>query len=200
MTAVNKYVVRSWFAAILMLTLFLVPLSGHAEEPAECTSCHEALTTGKNVHAAISMGCASCHSAIDASEVPHKRSNKNPHGLASKMRDLCFTCHDKKPFMKTTVHGAIALGCTSCHNPHSSDHARLLKEDIPVLCLTCHKDQFETGKGKSHTLVSNEACSTCHNPHATDTSKLFVARPSDQSPNDHLLKQVAGRPGDKNGQ
>jgi predicted CXXCH cytochrome family protein len=72
------------------------------------------------------MGCASRHTAVDASDVPHKIINRNPKGLSTKMRDLCYGCHDRKPFMKTTVHGAVMLGCTSCHSPHTSDQAHLL--------------------------------------------------------------------------
>jgi predicted CXXCH cytochrome family protein len=158
---------------LILGSLALVPAgTARAEEP-NCGTCHEALSTGKSVHAAVSMGCASCHSAINAADVPHKVTNKNPHGLMSKMRDLCYSCHDKKPFMKNTVHGALMLGCTSCHNPHASDHAHLLKEDIPRLCLNCHKESLMAQKGGTHVLAGNEACSTCHNPHATDTPKLF---------------------------
>jgi predicted CXXCH cytochrome family protein len=121
------------------------------------------------------MGCTACHSAVDASEVPHRITNRNPRGLTQKIRDLCYSCHDKKPFMKNTVHGAIALGCTSCHDPHASDHARLLKEDIPALCLRCHEERFTSAKNKGHHAARNEMCSNCHNPHATDTPKLFVS-------------------------
>ena len=27
------------------------------------------------------MGCGSCHSAVDATDVPHKKTNRYPHGL-----------------------------------------------------------------------------------------------------------------------
>jgi len=150
----------------------LFPARGFAEEP-NCAACHETLTTGKRVHAAVTMGCASCHSAGDAAEVPHKITNRNTKGLSARMRDLCYGCHDKKPFMKNTVHGALLLSCTSCHDPHASDHANLLKDDIPRLCLNCHEERLAAQKGKSHVLTGNEACSACHNPHATDTPKLY---------------------------
>ncbi len=88
------------------------------------------------------------------------------------MRELCYGCHDRTPFMKKTVHGAVLLGCTSCHNPHASDHAHLLKEEIPQLCLTCHGERIAAQLGKTHALTGNEVCSTCHNPHATAAPKL----------------------------
>jgi predicted CXXCH cytochrome family protein len=165
---------------LLVLGMFPVFASAAiAAEESACRSCHEELTTGKSVHQAISMGCESCHSAVDASVVPHKFTNRNPKGLASKMRDLCYNCHDRASFMKTTVHGAIALGCTTCHNPHRSNHARLLKEAVPTLCVGCHEDRFAPGKSTGHSLAGNEACSSCHDPHASDGPKLMLSQQPD---------------------
>ena len=78
--------------------------------------------------------------------------------------------------MKNTVHGAILLGCTSCHDPHASQHANLLKEDIPALCISCHKDRFDPAASGSHVLAGNEACAGCHDPHASDTPKLMQSK------------------------
>jgi predicted CXXCH cytochrome family protein len=162
---------------ILVLGMLLVTASASlaAEEPA-CISCHEDLTRGTSVHQAVSLGCLVCHSGVDAAEVPHRMKNKNPKGLASKMRDLCYSCHDRSSFMKTTVHGAMALGCTTCHNPHASQHARLLKENVPALCVGCHQDRFAPGAATGHALAGNEACSSCHNPHAADAPKLILSK------------------------
>jgi len=168
------------FIICICTAFLLLPMPVAAEEPS-CIACHEALGAGTSVHAALAMGCAACHSAVDATDVPHKITNRNPKGLASKMRDLCYSCHDKKPFMKNTVHGAILLGCTSCHDPHASKHASLLKEDIPSLCISCHKDRFDPATGGSHVLAGNEACAGCHAPHASDTPKLMqsgLSRPT----------------------
>jgi predicted CXXCH cytochrome family protein len=151
--------------------IILIPAIALAEGPS-CDSCHENLTAGKSVHPAIAMGCAACHTAVDATDVPHKITNRNPKGLSAKMRDLCYSCHDRTPFMKNTVHGAVMLGCTSCHDPHTSDHAKLLKEAIPQLCLTCHENPVTAQKGATHAMTGKELCSTCHNPHATDAPKL----------------------------
>jgi predicted CXXCH cytochrome family protein len=166
---------------ILLFTSITVAMSSisYAEET-DCTACHEPITIGKSVHPALAMGCDACHTAIDPTTVPHKITNKNSRGLSAKMRDLCFGCHDKEPFTKTTVHGAILLGCTSCHNPHASDNAKLLKDKLPVLCITCHEDGFSKGKG--HALAGHEACMTCHNPHSTDAPKLVKSVNNEPSP------------------
>lgn len=160
--------------AVLCSLLLLAASSVYAEEP-DCAACHEDISKGKSIHQALSMGCTSCHSAVDASAVPHKITNKNPRGLSSKMRELCFSCHDKALFMKKTVHGAMALGCTSCHNPHVSANEHLLKEEIPKLCLNCHGDRLTAKKDKNHAPGKGEACSSCHNPHATDAPKLVAS-------------------------
>jgi predicted CXXCH cytochrome family protein len=176
-----QYDVRRAKRTLLVLGALLMTVSAAfaAEGPA-CVSCHEGLAVGKSVHQAISLGCESCHSAVDASVVPHKFTNRNPKGLASKMRDLCYGCHDRSSFMKNTVHGAMALGCTTCHNPHASEHARLLKETVPALCIGCHQDRIVPGAGTGHALAGNEACSSCHNPHASDAPKLMLSQQSEQ--------------------
>ena len=166
---------------LMVISMLLLPVpEAAAAEASPCASCHEALTVGKSVHQAVAMGCESCHSAVDASAVPHKMTGRNPKGLGSKMRDLCYGCHDRSSFMKNTVHGAIILGCTTCHDPHASAHARLLKEDVPALCVGCHQDRFTPGKETGHVLAGNEACSSCHNPHASDAPKLMLTQLPEQ--------------------
>jgi predicted CXXCH cytochrome family protein len=166
-------------AILYLAALALLPAAAHAEGP-DCATCHEDLATGKSVHPAVMMGCASCHTAVDAADVPHKITNRNPKGLSAKMKDLCFGCHEKKNFQKTTVHGALMLGCTSCHNPHVSDHARVLKEEIPRLCLHCHEEKLSTltaQNNATHAHAKTDRCSDCHSPHATDTPKLVLTKP-----------------------
>ena len=168
------------FLILLLAALTLVPAAVVRAEGPDCASCHENLAAGKSVHPAVLMGCASCHTAVDASDVPHKFTNRNPRGLGAKMRDLCFGCHEKKNFQKTTVHGAMMLGCTSCHDPHVSDHARVLKDEIPGLCLHCHAERIAAMTAQNsdgHTHAATDRCSDCHSPHATDTPKLVLKRP-----------------------
>jgi len=90
------------------------------------------------------------------------------------------------------------MGCTGCHNPHSSDDMALLVNKPSAVCLGCHeevvkKPHLETGvSSNSHPLIdtisrwwgdkklSNPAqrdkpyyCGSCHDPHSTDAPKLF---------------------------
>jgi len=53
-----------------------------------------------------------------------------------------------------------------CHNPHTSDHGKLLAEDVSKICLKCHGG-IVPGKAKSvHKAVVEGNCVKCHDPHA----------------------------------
>jgi predicted CXXCH cytochrome family protein len=99
---------------------------------------------------------------------------------------------------KAHVHGPLAQGnCTACHEPHASDHWRLLKDEYPSefyapfteeryhLCFQCHDDAlvlaaenrfatgFRDGNRNLHSVhVRREdkgrSCRACHEMHASD--------------------------------
>lgn len=167
---------------LIFLVFTFLFISGTAfPEDMDCLRCHETLSKGNVVHQALSMGCSSCHSAIDATRLPHKTTNRKAKGLSSKQPDFCYDCHDKAQFMKKTVHDAMVLGCTSCHNPHASKDTKLLVSALPQLCFNCHDENLIMGKNSTHPQVEGVACTTCHNPHSTDTPQLLVtdeARPA----------------------
>lgn len=166
--------VRSMFYAILM-TLFFQSAAFSAE--IDCLKCHADLAKQKYVHPALQMGCTACHDSIDASVVPHKSTNKDAKGLSSGQPDLCYGCHDKKEFTEKTVHPALEMGCTSCHNPHSSKYEKLLKAEQPDLCMECH-DKEEFTKKTVHPALEM-GCTSCHKPHSSKHEKLLKAAPPD---------------------
>jgi predicted CXXCH cytochrome family protein len=157
--------------ALLFVPVFLSPLS--AAGKTKCLSCHKKLAKGKFAHQALQMGCPACHSAIDAGIVPHKKTNAFAHGLSSEQPDLCYGCHDQGLFAKNDVHPAVGMGCTGCHDPHSSKYAKLLKMKIPELCFTCH-DKTDFTRKVVHPPVAAGDCMTCHSPHATDEMALLL--------------------------
>ena len=159
---------------LLFVTVFLCPLS--AAEKAKCLTCHKKLTKGKFVHQALQSGCPACHSAINARAVPHKKTNALARGLSSEQPDLCYGCHDQGMFTKSNVHPAVSIGCTGCHDPHSSKNAKLLKTKLPKLCFTCHDKAGFTRK-VVHPPVAGGGCLTCHSPHATDEMALLLKKP-----------------------
>jgi len=163
----------------LLLTFGLAGLpalnmqTAFAEEP-DCLMCHEPLSKKKVVHAALQMGCPTCHTAIDASDIPHKKTNKIARGLSSDQPGLCYNCHDKTKFAGKTVHPPLMGGmCTSCHSPHSTAAEKLLLSAPPGLCFTCH-DKAMFSKRKAHMPVAAGKCLTCHEQHASGNPSLLV--------------------------
>jgi len=169
-------IVRALMTVILLLSLLLaLPLFASAQE-IDCLKCHAKLKKEKVVHAALDMGCPSCHSAIDARKVPHKKTSSIDKGLSAAQPELCYGCHDKALFTKKTVHAAVGMGCTSCHNPHSSKNAKLLISEVPDLCLSCH-DKAAFNKKTVHAPVAGGMCLSCHSPHSTDEMSLLLKKP-----------------------
>ncbi len=170
---------------ILLSTLLLFPVAASVSEAAEdCLTCHETLAKGKVVHPALQMGCTTCHTAIDAGEVPHKKTNGIAKGLSEEQPGLCYGCHDKSKFTGKGVHPAIGMGCTVCHNPHSSKNAKLLVSEPPDLCYTCHDKAKFSGRS-IHAPVGIGMCLSCHSPHRSDNAKLLVSVPPDLCYNCH---------------
>lgn len=158
-------------AVFISLLVFLSNTSYAAE--IDCLMCHESLIKEKVIHQAIHMGCTICHSAMDAGEIPHKIKNKAARGLSSEQPELCYACHDKAKFTNKTVHAAISMGCTVCHNPHSSKNAKLLLSGQPDLCYTCHDKTKFNGKFM-HAPVVIGLCMDCHAPHRSENEKLLL--------------------------
>ncbi len=164
------------FVGLLFVSLVLCSQTSATE--VNCLKCHGKLKTGKSVHKALNMGCDTCHNGINAATVPHRNTTALAKGLSSEQPDLCYGCHDKEKFTKKDVHPAIGMGCTGCHNPHSSKNPRLLKSSLPALCYSCH-DKIEFTKKHIHPPVATGECMSCHTPHSSDEMALLLKKPID---------------------
>ena len=181
------------------------------EEPfALCARCHDDVvkvaTESPVPHRAVTTGakCLGCH---------------NPHGsnidaLLTKLPfDLCVGCHNRddmkdaagKPLQNTQAwltankvwHGPVAKkDCSACHQPHGSEHFRLVKQDYPRefyapydattygLCFSCHEEpafstartttltSFRDGDRNLHFVHLQQGgrgrtCRACHEVHAS---------------------------------
>jgi len=159
--------------SVVLSVLFLLFMSSPVSSAGiDCFQCHEELTKGKSVHAAVAMGCPTCHTAIDAAVVPHRITNKITRGLSAGQPDLCYGCHDKSMFEKKFVHAAVGMGCTGCHNPHASKNEKLLAAAGSDLCYPCHDKALFTKKNV-HSPVAAGQCTACHSPHSTDAASLL---------------------------
>ena len=153
----------------------LTRLAAAAPAQIDCAKCHASLTVRKKVvHAAVQMGCESCHSGIaGVPKVPHQNTTNIAKGLSAEQPQLCYGCHDKGPFSKKTVHAAVGMGCTSCHDPHASQFERLLSAKYGELCYQCHDKTMFTKK-TVHAAIGM-GCTGCHSPHSHKNEKLLIA-------------------------
>lgn len=151
-----------------VLSLMFFSFSGYAQAQLDCRKCHKYMETGKFVHTAMQMGCESCHTE------PHQKKSKFPKGLSAASPDLCYNCHDKSKFSNKSVHAPVAGGmCSSCHNAHTSDNAKLLLSPAPDLCFNCHDKKPFSGKKVIHAPVMGGMCTSCHVPHSSENAKLL---------------------------
>jgi len=165
------------------------------------SGCHGGTPEEKFVHAPVAAKeCDSCHEAVD--EDAHK------YKLVSEESKLCVDCHDavgesleEDGSSRSRHHPAAAGECTSCHDPHGSVVARLLKEAYPSdpygafdekryeLCFECHEaelvteqqtseaTEFRNGTANLHYLhvaknAKGRGCNLCHMPHASTQDRL----------------------------
>jgi predicted CXXCH cytochrome family protein len=154
-----------------------------------CATCHSELTKQAHVHTAVASGsCSDCHAPSDS---PGKC--KAPVGKGWKLSatdpELCAGCHDVKG-KSPSVHPALDLGCTSCHDPHGSPNPSQLKQwPIAQLCAGCH-DRKDTKKAV-HTAVRNGQCLGCHDPHAGEAAPLLKKQRTELCSSCHAPAQIA---------
>ncbi|MBS0196168.1 MAG: hypothetical protein JSR77_05365 [Planctomycetes bacterium] len=139
-----------------------------------CEFCHIDKTgrEGPVVHQPVAKGqCISCH---------------DPHGSATKSllkaessRAMCLTCHTNVTEGKH-MHGPVALDCTPCHKPHTSEVPKLLAMERQQLCLSCHQEvSDEVGKFRHPHPPAAKDCLQCHNPHSSNEPKVLNAPAKD---------------------
>jgi predicted CXXCH cytochrome family protein len=88
----------------------------------------------------------------------------------------CLACHEDKTKGKS-VHSAIAMGCTSCHEVRTVKditHVKLITTTPYALCFTCHADKNPADiKGKVHPPAVRD-CLKCHDPHTSDNKNQLL--------------------------
>lgn len=149
---------------------------------ASCTSCHDPHGSETpallftNVHAPVGTRmCIQCHEAPDST---------TPFAVKRQGFELCKGCHGDMVdgmMAKKRLHWPVVdrQGCASCHTPHASRDAKLLRADMQTLCASCHADTVKrlTAVTAKHPPVDQGLCVSCHSPHAADGTFL-VDQPS----------------------
>ena len=158
-----------------------------------CYNCHTAIRAQFNmpfkhrVHEGF-MNCSDCH---------------NPHGtMAATWRmgarprmveqalgneEACLKCHIDKRGPFVFEHAGVRVdGCETCHNPHGSTNAKLLKRPtVFLVCLECHNGTGNfgpTGEGvptqtASHNMFDPKYrnCTLCHaRIHGSNSDPRFL--------------------------
>ena len=89
----------------------------------------------------------------------------------------CITCHEDKAKGKS-VHSAIAMGCTSCHEVRVDKDVTRIKlttTTTSALCLSCHDDKkVEAAKGGKVHPPAVRDCVKCHDPHVSDNKNQLL--------------------------
>ncbi len=92
---------------------------------------------------------------------------------------VCLECHGdfEEKLKKASVHTPVkSRDCVGCHNPHASNHGKLLAAAQKEICATCH-DVVPKGARSVHKPVAEQQCAGCHDPHAS-ANKFNLVKPA----------------------
>ena len=141
--------------------------SQHESADVACSSCHKVHTNRDRamVKATQTEVCYACHKEQRAQlqrpshhPIPEGKMTCSDchavHGSAGPklaLRDstnaTCYTCHAEKRGPFVHAHEPVSEDCASCHNPHGTTVASMLKARVPILCQQCHTPHVAGGVG-----------------------------------------------------
>jgi len=143
-----------------------------AQQNAPCLQCHKDAIPQwpSSRHQRQSVRCASCHQI---------HAKKDPVLRAQSQAQRCYACHAQQQaeMHRLSAHpvGRGNLRCGSCHDPHGSMNASLLRESsVNTLCYTCHAEK----RGPFLWLHApvQENCLICHEQHGASQANLLKQR------------------------
>lgn len=128
--------------------------------------CHKEILDRKYMHGPVESDCGACHVLVGDPK-DHKFS------FVVEKEQLCAKCHMLAH--ESDVHPPVRDGkCMECHDPHGSEHRRILVADPKRdLCTKCHKQEFAKSTFV-HGPVAVGACIVCHKPHSSSQPKLLI--------------------------
>jgi DmsE family decaheme c-type cytochrome len=147
-------------------------------QPSLCYGCHEGQRSefAKPFRHRVNEGllrCTDCHNVHGGFVTRQLRSTASQDAV-------CFKCHSDKAGPFVFEHVPVKTeGCMSCHQPHGSVNARLLRRaQVNVLCLECHTltvDSGVPGIPSFHNQAQKyQACTLCHTQiHGSNFSEVF---------------------------
>ncbi|MDJ0758204.1 MAG: DmsE family decaheme c-type cytochrome [Woeseiaceae bacterium] len=109
------------------------------------------------------MDCGSCHSVHDTTF--------DAMLVRQTLNQTCHECHAETRGPHLWEHAPVAEDCSTCHEPHGSNHPGMLTMRGPMLCQSCHSqaghpslaqdsDSLPSGIASQYLLGQN--CMNCH--------------------------------------
>lgn len=133
------------------------------------------------------MQCSDCHNP-HGTDAPTWRMGQRPRLVAQAQlnEQPCLKCHIDKRGPFAFEHAAVRIdGCETCHSPHGSTNARLLRRPaVFTMCLECHNGLGNFGRqgdgierqSPSHNMADPryQNCTLCHvKIHGSNGDALF---------------------------
>lgn len=169
------------------------PFSEHAMAEVPCSECHQLHGSSKQKLEGheINEACFNCHldkkasfSFVSRHPVPEGQmlcvdchdphGTQNQYGLRSMdQKGICINCHGQFTGPFAFEHADVTDECTTCHEPHGSVFANMLKYQEPFLCLQCHTGHTDFTNPSAPSAGVKQAfytrCTNCHSQiHGTD--------------------------------
>jgi DmsE family decaheme c-type cytochrome len=134
------------------------------------------------------MNCTDCHNPHGAPAAAWRMGGR-PRMMEPAManEEACLKCHSDRRGPFAFEHAALRVdGCETCHNPHGSTNARLLRRPaVFVLCLECHNGAGSFGRrpggipaqspAHNTTQPRDQNCTTCHTRiHGSNADPFFL--------------------------
>jgi predicted CXXCH cytochrome family protein len=91
----------------------------------------------------------------------------------------CLECHGElqQVVSKAVVHTPVrSRDCVGCHNPHASDHGKLLAAEPGQICAKCHPSIVPANAKSLHKPLTEKGCVACHDAHASE-NKFVLLKP-----------------------
>jgi DmsE family decaheme c-type cytochrome len=137
--------------------------------PETCFQCHVNLRgqfQQASTHPVLAgqMSCSDCHE-------PHQGSARPESGTQlAVLNQTCTKCHAQQGGPFVFEHEGLRDGCVTCHDPHGTANAKMLRVRNQNLCLQCHFQQQTTAGqlligGRDHaSFISRGTCwsAGCH--------------------------------------
>lgn len=134
------------------------------------------------------MSCTDCHNP-HGSFAPTWRMGPRPRLVSQNFggEEPCLRCHTDKRGPFVFEHAGVRVeGCETCHAPHGSMNARLLRRPVVyTICLECHNGAgkfglTQTGEplpSSTHNMLDPkyQRCTLCHvRIHGSNADPLFL--------------------------